>query len=108
MVRTRVHKFTDTHFCHSTKRTSGVIVNLKLTNLDKVTTSHFIGYDGKVIQDQDLACEVHPEDRQSPKQSKKVFRELYGKKKGFASYEIVRVWELVTPTLCEVMNKLSL
>ena len=77
---------------------SRLVINLKLINLDGLSTSHFVGFDGKRIHDQDVVCEVEDVDRQSCKRSKKVFRKLYGKDKGFASYEILHVWCLEEPT----------
>ena len=83
-------------------RDCSLIINLKLTNLEGLSTLHFISYDGNVLYDQDVNCEVEDSDRRSVKRSKQVFRNLYGTDNGYSQWHIIQVWSLVEHPLPQI------
>ena len=80
------------------------ILNLKLTNLDGLSTSHFIAYDGAILHDQDVSCEVYDYDRETVKRCKSIFRRLYGKDVGFDTWQITGVWSLIPSIIIDSNN----
>ena len=78
------------------ERECRMIISVKLTNLEGMTMSHFVAWDGKVIYDRPFTSNVNNiRDRANPERSNMVFAKLYPKSE-FKSWQITTVYQLMT------------
>ena len=76
-----------------------LVINIKLTNIEGRTISHFVAWDGKVIYDRPFTSMVNKtKDRTYPEISKMAFAKLYPKSE-FTSWQITSVYQLVPLTV---------
>ena len=76
-----------------------LVINIKLTNIEGRTISHFVAWDGKVIYDRPFTSMVNEtKDRTYPEMSKMAFAKLYPKSE-FTSWQITSVYQLVPLTV---------
>ena len=72
-----------------------LIINIKLTNQNHQTMSHFVGWDGITIHDTPFSHIVNTStDRADPAGSNMVFKKMYTKE-GFRSWQITKIYRLV-------------
>ena len=78
------------------ERECRMIISIKLTNLEGMTMSHFVAWDGKVIYDRPFTSNVNNiRDRANPERSNMAFAKLYPKSE-FKSWQITTVYQLMT------------